>query len=179
MTRPHDHVVPTADAMRALGEKVGSILTAGDVVLLVGGLGAGKTTFTQGIGRGLNVQGKITSPTYIVARVHDALADGPDLVHVDAYRLEDELDLETVDLDASAEDSVTVVEWGRDRAEGLSDQRLEIEFTMAAPDPSGAGQDVIFGDDGVDVVEPETSRLVRFIPVGKKWQQRLWEAGLQ
>lgn len=161
MTSPRAHRVLDADSMRELGERLGSVLSAGDVVLLIGGLGAGKTTFTQGLGKGLGVQGQITSPTYIVARVHDALADGPDLVHVDAYRLEDDLDLETVDLDASADEAVTVVEWGRGRAEGLSDQRLEIEFSFVDPDEG-----------------EEDPRHVTFIPVGEGWHARLQEAGL-
>ena len=175
MTTPRTHLANTAEAMRGLGQQLGSALEPGDVVLLVGPLGAGKTTFTQGVGAGLNVQGQVTSPTYIVARVHDALGDGPDLVHVDAYRLEDDLDLETVDLDASVEQAVTVVEWGRGRAEGLSDDRLEVEFSFAEPVPDSAG-DPTAGTAEDEM--PEEPRQVRFIPVGQHWSQRLERAGL-
>jgi tRNA threonylcarbamoyladenosine biosynthesis protein TsaE len=116
--------VPTAEAMRELGRRLAGALRAGDLVLLSGPLGAGKTTLTQGLGEGLKVRGPITSPTFVIARVHPSLAGGPPLVHADAYRLGgvDELD----DLDLDPQDAVTVVEWGEDIAEGLSDDRLEI-----------------------------------------------------
>jgi tRNA threonylcarbamoyladenosine biosynthesis protein TsaE len=116
--------VPTDEAMRELGRRLAGRLRAGDLVLLSGPLGAGKTTLTQGVGDGLRVRGPITSPTFVIARVHPALAGGPPLVHADAYRLGglDELD----DLDLDLQDAVTVVEWGGGIAEGLSDDRLEI-----------------------------------------------------
>ena len=106
-------VVETRDAMHELGERLSRLLRAGDLVVLAGGLGAGKTTLTQGIGRGLGVRGDITSPTFVIARVHPSLVDGPPLVHVD-----------DLDLDASLEESVTVVEWGEDKVEDLSEDRL-------------------------------------------------------
>jgi tRNA threonylcarbamoyladenosine biosynthesis protein TsaE len=116
--------VPTDTAMRDLGRRLAGRLRAGDLVLLSGPLGAGKTTLTQGLGDGLKVRGPITSPTFVIARVHPSLAGGPPLVHADAYRLGglDELD----DLDLDLQGSVTVVEWGGGIAEGLSDDRLEI-----------------------------------------------------
>jgi tRNA threonylcarbamoyladenosine biosynthesis protein TsaE len=116
--------VPTDEAMRELGRRLAGRLRAGDLVLLSGPLGAGKTTLTQGVGDGLRVRGPITSPTFVIARVHPALAGGPPLVHADAYRLGglDELD----DLDLELRDAVTVVEWGGGIAEGLSDERLDI-----------------------------------------------------
>jgi tRNA threonylcarbamoyladenosine biosynthesis protein TsaE len=116
--------VPTDDAMRDLGRRLAGLLRAGDLVLLSGPLGAGKTTLTQGLGDGLKVRGPITSPTFVIARVHPSLAGGPSLVHADAYRLGglDELD----DLDLDLQDAVTVVEWGGGIAEGLSEDRLEI-----------------------------------------------------
>jgi tRNA threonylcarbamoyladenosine biosynthesis protein TsaE len=116
--------VPTAEAMRELGRRLAAVLRAGDLVLLSGPLGAGKTTLTQGLGDGLKVRGPITSPTFVIARVHPSLAGGPALVHADAYRLGgiDELD----DLDLDLQDAVTVVEWGEDIAEGLSEDRLEV-----------------------------------------------------
>lgn len=117
---------PDAETMRELGVRVGSGLVAGDLVVLTGELGAGKTTFTQGLGDGLDVRGGVTSPTFVIARVHPALGDGPDLVHVDAYRLGGLDELDDLDLDASLDSAVTVVEWGAGLAEGLADSRLEV-----------------------------------------------------
>ena len=102
------------------------VLAAGDLVVLTGGLGAGKTTLTQGIGEGLGVRGPITSPTFVIARVHPSLVGGPDLVHVDAYRLGGVAELDDLDLDASLDEAVTVVEWGHGLAEGLAEDHLEV-----------------------------------------------------
>lgn len=123
-----------ADAMRDLGRRVGRTLVAGDLVVLTGELGAGKTTLTQGLGEGLGVRGAVTSPTFVIARVHPSLVGGPDLVHVDAYRLGGVAELDDLDLDASVESAVTVVEWGAGLAEGLSDSRLEITIERALAD---------------------------------------------
>lgn len=120
-----------ADAMRDLGRRVGRTLVAGDLVVLTGELGAGKTTFTQGLGEGLGVRGAVTSPTFVIARVHPSLVGGPELVHVDAYRLGGVAELDDLDLDTSVESAVTVVEWGAGLAEGLSDSRLEITIERA------------------------------------------------
>ena len=120
-----------ADEMRELGERVGHSLRAGDLVVLTGELGAGKTTFTQGMGAGLRVRGAVTSPTFVIARVHPSLVAGPDLVHVDAYRLGGLDELDDLDLDTSLESAVTVVEWGAGLAEGLADSRLEILIERA------------------------------------------------
>ncbi|MGO0574889.1 tRNA (adenosine(37)-N6)-threonylcarbamoyltransferase complex ATPase subunit type 1 TsaE [Ornithinimicrobium panacihumi] len=120
--------LPLDEDTRQLGEQLGSLLRAGDLVLLTGDLGAGKTTLTQGLARGLGVRGPITSPTYVIARVHPSQVGGPDLVHVDAYRLGGEAELDDLDLDASVEDSVTVVEWGHGLAEQLADTFLEVEL---------------------------------------------------
>lgn len=117
---------PDAETMRALGERVGASLVAGDLVVLTGELGAGKTTFAQGLGAGLDVRGDVTSPTFVIARVHPSLVDGPDLVHVDAYRLGGLDELDDLDLDTSLDSAVTVVEWGAGLAEGLADARLEV-----------------------------------------------------
>ena len=125
---------PDAETMRALGARVGSGLVAGDLVVLTGELGAGKTTFTQGLGEGLGVRGGVTSPTFVIARVHPALADGPDLVHVDAYRLGGFDELDDLDLDASLDTAVTVVEWGAGLAEGLADSRLEVVIERTVGD---------------------------------------------
>jgi len=118
--------LPDASATRALGARIGGLLRAGDLVVLTGGLGAGKTTLTQGLGEALGVRGPITSPTFVIARVHPSLVGGPPLVHVDAYRLGGALELDALDLDASVEDGVTVVEWGQGLAEDLSENRLEV-----------------------------------------------------
>jgi tRNA threonylcarbamoyladenosine biosynthesis protein TsaE len=122
----------TADDTRSFGEALGAELRAGDLVLLTGGLGAGKTTLTQGLADGLGVRGPITSPTFVIARVHPSLVGGPSLVHVDAYRLGGLAELDDLDLDTSLDESVTVVEWGHGLAEDLSEDRLEV-FLEADP----------------------------------------------
>jgi tRNA threonylcarbamoyladenosine biosynthesis protein TsaE len=109
--------VPDAEVMRALGHKVAGWLRAGDLVVLTGSLGAGKTTFTQGLGAGLGVRG--------------AVVGGPDLVHVDAYRIGGIAELDDLDLDTSLDDAVTVVEWGGGLAEGLADSRLEVHINRS------------------------------------------------
>jgi tRNA threonylcarbamoyladenosine biosynthesis protein TsaE len=111
------------------GRRLGAALRGGDVLVLTGDLGAGKTTLTQGIAEGLGVRGPITSPTFVIARVHPSLVGGPALVHVDAYRLGSALELDDLDLDADLDASVTVVEWGAGLAEQLSDTRLELTIT--------------------------------------------------
>ncbi|MEP7035013.1 MAG: tRNA (adenosine(37)-N6)-threonylcarbamoyltransferase complex ATPase subunit type 1 TsaE [Dermatophilaceae bacterium] len=110
----------------AWGARLGAVLRAGDLVLLTGDLGAGKTTLVQGIAVGLGVRGPITSPTYVIARVHASLASGPELVHADAYRLAGLAELDDLDLDASIDGAVTVVEWGHGLAELLSEDYLEV-----------------------------------------------------
>jgi tRNA threonylcarbamoyladenosine biosynthesis protein TsaE len=134
---------PDAETMQGLGERVGASLVAGDLVVLTGELGAGKTTFTQGLGAGLEVRGGVTSPTFVIARVHPSLVDGPDLVHVDAYRLGGLDELDDLDLDTSLDSAVTVVEWGAGLAEGLADSRLEvvIERTVGHAHQSSPGAD--------------------------------------
>lgn len=150
---PSRHTVPTADDMRALGTRIGGDLRAGDLLVLSGGLGAGKTTFTQGLGEGLGVRGGVTSPTFVIARVHPSLAGGPDLVHVDAYRLGGLAELDDLDLDASLDEAVTVVEWGEGLAETLSDSRLEVRISRAAEE--------VVGD-----LDP---REVEVVGVGTRW----------
>jgi tRNA threonylcarbamoyladenosine biosynthesis protein TsaE len=119
----------TPEAMRDLGVRVAGQLREGDMVLLSGPLGAGKTTLAQGIGAGLGVTG-VVSPTFVIARVH---RDGRlPLVHVDAYRLSSVIEVDDLDLDASLEESVTLVEWGEGLVEGLSGDRLEIRIERPA-----------------------------------------------
>ncbi len=144
-----------ADQTRALGEDLGRILAAGDLVMLSGGLGAGKTTLTQGIGIGMGVRGRVASPTFIVARVHPSLSGGPDLIHADAYRIKDLSDLETLDLDSSLDEAVTVVEWGEGKTEAMSDERLSIEVRRASGGEAAHDGDVIDlenMDDGTRVI---------------------------
>ena len=121
--------LPTVEDTQAWGARLGALLQAGDLLLLSGGLGAGKTSLTQGIADGLRVRGPITSPTYVIARVHPSLVGGPDLVHVDAYRLGGLAELDDLDLDASLDEAVTVVEWGHGVAEQLSDSYLEVTMS--------------------------------------------------
>ena len=112
--------------MVELGRLLGMRLRAGDVVVLSGELGAGKTTLMRGLGEGLGVRGPVTSPTFVIARRHPSLVGGPDLIHADAYRLGSAGEFE--DLDLADEQAVVCVEWGRDRAEQLSARRLEIDI---------------------------------------------------
>ena len=122
--------IPTADDMRLLGEEVAGRLHAGDLVVLTGDLGAGKTTLVQGIAAALGASGPVLSPTFVIARVY---RDGRvPLVHVDAYRLGSRVEVDDLDLDADVAESVTVVEWGEGLVEGLSDHRLVIHITRSA-----------------------------------------------
>src|SRR5262245_26463344 len=134
-------VVPTAEEMRRLGQELASGLAAGDLVLLTGDLGAGKTTLTQGVGDGLGVRGIVASPTFVIARVHRSAAGDPPLVHVDAYRLGGWEELEDLDLEASLDEAVTVVEWGTGIAEGLADRRLETEIVRTHGGEPGEGSE--------------------------------------
>jgi len=118
--------LPSVEDTHGWGARLGALLTAGDLLVLSGELGAGKTTLVQGIADGLGVRGPITSPTYVIARVHASLHGGPELVHVDAYRLAGLAELDDLDLDTSLDEAVTVVEWGHGLAELLSDDYLEV-----------------------------------------------------
>ncbi|MEU9835451.1 tRNA (adenosine(37)-N6)-threonylcarbamoyltransferase complex ATPase subunit type 1 TsaE [Streptosporangium sp. NPDC048047] len=135
--------------MRELGRELAGLLRPGDLAVLSGPLGAGKTTLVQGIADGLKVRGPITSPTFVIARVHPSLSGGPALVHADAYRLGGDLEVDDLDLDASLEESVTVVEWGEGLVEGLAEDRLEISIER--------------GETGEE-------RTVRLRGVGARWE---------
>lgn len=157
----------SGDQARALGRALAGVLRAGDLVILSGDLGAGKTTFTQGIGTGLDVRGEVTSPTFVISRVHPSGSGRPPLVHVDAYRLGASTgsaqaaieELDDLDLDTSLDDAVTVVEWGEGVAEGLAETRLEVAITRARG-----------GDEQPGVVEEDHEpRTFRFTPVGTRW----------
>lgn len=124
--------VDSPEQMQDLGRRISGVLAPGDLVMLTGELGAGKTTLTRGLGAGLGVRGAVTSPTFVIARVHPPLGAGPALVHVDAYRLGGGLDeMEDLDLDVSLADSVVVVEWGDGKVEELSDDRLQVVIDRA------------------------------------------------
>ncbi|ANB08049.1 tRNA threonylcarbamoyladenosine biosynthesis protein TsaE [Streptomyces ambofaciens] len=127
--------VTSPEQMRELGRKLAALLRAGDLLMLSGELGAGKTTLTRGLGEGMGVRGAVTSPTFVIARVHPSLGDGPPLVHVDAYRLSGGLDeMEDLDLDVSLSDSVIVVEWGEGKVEELTEDRLQLRIERAVGD---------------------------------------------
>jgi tRNA threonylcarbamoyladenosine biosynthesis protein TsaE len=125
------YVLETVADTQDFGRRLASLLKAGDLVLLTGPLGAGKTALAQGIGAGLEVAGTVTSPTFVIARVHrGSAAGGPAMVHVDAYRLGNVADpraeVDDLDLDASLDNSVTLVEWGEGMVEQLSEAYLEV-----------------------------------------------------
>jgi tRNA threonylcarbamoyladenosine biosynthesis protein TsaE len=144
--------LPTLEDTQDFGRRLAGILRAGDLVLLSGPLGAGKTALAQGIGAGLGVQGAITSPTFVIARVHKGALP---LVHADAYRLGAAVDpraeIDDLDLDASAEDAVTVVEWGEGLVEQLNDEYLQIRL------------------DRLD----DDTRVIDLVPHGGDWAERL------
>jgi tRNA threonylcarbamoyladenosine biosynthesis protein TsaE len=130
-----DQDIPDSDAMHQLGIELAAQLAAGDVVVLTGPLGAGKTTLSRGIGEGLNVVGTVSSPTFVIARTHKRTDGGPELVHVDAYRLGSPAELD--DLDIDFKHSITLIEWGRGFTDGLSDSWLDIEIER---DHTGASE---------------------------------------
>ena len=136
-------VVPTAGDMRALGARLADVLRAGDLLVLTGDLGAGKTTLVQGVGAGLGVGGPVVSPTFVIARVH---RDGRlPLVHVDAYRLGSVAEVDDLDLDAALDESVTVVEWGEGLVEELAGDRLEVRLERSADEADETRQVTLTG----------------------------------
>lgn len=151
--------VPTAADMQALGARLAAVLRAGDLMVLTGDLGAGKTTLTQGLGAALGVRGRVASPTFVISRVHPAEGDGPALVHVDTYRMADALEVADLDLEYSLADSITVVEWGAGLVEDLAADRLEIVLTRQADPPPDADPD-----------DPSAAvRTVTVSAVGERW----------
>jgi len=149
--------------MRETGRRLARLLRPGDLVLLTGELGAGKTTLARGLGEGLGVRGAVTSPTFVIARVHPPLGDGPPLVHVDAYRLDGGLEeMEDLDLDVSLPDSVVVVEWGEGKVEELSEDRLHV-FIERAVGTAPAGDAADGGPEDHDV------RTVTVTGIGARW----------
>jgi len=158
--------VPTAEQMRALGRRLAGLLRAGDLVLLSGPLGAGKTTLTQGIGAGLGVRGAVTSPTFVIARVHPSLSAGPDLVHADAYRLGSRAEVDDLDLDTDLATAITVVEWGEGLVEDLAPSFLSVRIWADEPsadaDPGDATPD--------DATAADIRRTVQVRGWGERWR---------
>ena len=152
------HEVRTAQAMEDLGRRIGSDLVAGDVLILTGALGAGKTTFTRGLAEGLGVRGPVQSPTFVIARTHPSLVGGAPLVHVDAYRLGSAAELDDLDVDVPG--SVVVVEWGRGMAEELADAWWDIELER----PIGAAADDLAAED----LDADAPRLVTIARAGRR-----------
>jgi tRNA threonylcarbamoyladenosine biosynthesis protein TsaE len=160
-------LVPTAARMRELGVRLAGLLRAGDLVVLSGPLGAGKTTLTQGIGAGLGVRGQVTSPTFVIARLHPSLRGGPDLVHADAYRLGSRAEVDDLDLDADVDAAVTVVEWGEGLVENLAPSFLEIAIAPAPAVEAGETDET----DGTDEAgEADEARNVRVVGWGDRWR---------
>ena len=134
--------ISSADQMSQLGESLAGILTAGDLVVLIGPLGAGKTTFTRGVGQALQVEGNVSSPTFVIARTHKR--DGKaSLVHVDAYRLKSPAELDDLDIPFST--SIVLVEWGKGLTEGIADNWLEVNIDRDSSGQSENRQVKIMG----------------------------------
>lgn len=151
---------------QALAARVAAQLRAGDVIILTGDLGAGKTTFTQAMAKALGITAPITSPTFVLARHHNHPADGLNLVHVDAYRITGADELASLDLETWLTDSVVVIEWGRGTAEDLTDSYLDIELIR----PGATTDELVtdFSDDEVD--EPRSAILTGY---GPRWEGQL------
>lgn len=156
-----DTTVASTEAMGELGARLAAVLRAGDLVVLTGPLGAGKTTLTRGLGAALGARGQVSSPTFVLARTHPTTA-GPDLVHVDAYRLSDPVELDDLDLDWDA--AIVVVEWGRGFVDGISESLLDVEITRA----TGAGDGAPDPDADPDDVPDEPRRVVVTV-TGPRW----------
>lgn len=156
---PRSFTVRTSGAedTRRAARAIAHHAKAGDLFVLDGPLGAGKTTFTQGFARALDVRGNVASPTFVIARVHPANAEGPDLVHVDAYRLDEDWDIEDLDLDSNLDTSITLVEWGRDRVEHLASSYAIVELHREESLQSGPL------DEDPDDTDEERSLTVTFV----------------
>ena len=149
--------IDTPDAMEELGRELGRTLHAGDLLVLTGALGAGKTTLTRGIGDALGVRGPVTSPTFVLARTHPSLVGGPPLVHVDAYRLGSALELDDLDIDFDG--SIVVVEWGSGMLNGVAESWLDVAIDR----PTGAG---VVASELDDESEPRTVTITGH---GPRW----------
>lgn len=159
-------------ATEALGTALGTQLRAGDLLILTGALGAGKTTLTQSLGVGLKVREGIISPTFVLARQHPSLVEGPGLIHVDAYRLKDQNDVDTLDLESTLAESVTVVEWGLGKVEHLTDSRLELQLDREALTAAAEKPAVNPWEEEADLDE---SRLFTLKAIGPRWDEPAFE----
>ena len=150
------------DAMHELGIRLGRSFSAGDLVILTGPLGAGKTTLSRGIGEGLGVRGPVTSPTFVLARTHPSLVGGAPLVHVDAYRLSDAAELDDLDLDF--EGSVVIAEWGA----GLVEERgswIEVVIERPTGGATAPSADADLDENDPDeTIEPRTVTITGYGP---------------
>ena len=144
--------IATPEAMHELGLRLARNLQAGDLVILTGPLGAGKTTLTRGVGEGLGTIGTVASPTFVIARTHQRASDEAPLVHVDAYRLTSPAEFDDLDIDLDR--SITLVEWGRGFTEDLTENWLDIE---------------------IDRGNQDDSRVVTITGFGPAWQSRSFE----
>jgi alanine racemase len=166
-------------AMADFAQVLGRSALPGDVVILTGNLGAGKTTFTQFLARSLDVRGRVSSPTFVLAREHPPRGSGPGLVHVDAYRLEDAAEFDDLGLDAALDESVTVIEWGRGLAESLGDH-LDIEIlrpdevARSVDDPDNLDTATFCArSDDTDEAADDEPRVVTITAHGRRWAGRL------
>lgn len=175
--KPLDITLADPDHTARVARALASVLQAGDVLIMTGELGAGKTTFTRSLGEGLGVREGIISPTFVLSRVHPNNPDGvrpggPDLVHVDAYRLTSPDEIDDLDLEYSLDRSVTVIEWGKDKVEHLSDSYLDIELVRVTGDLLDLSDPNAFANlDEEDVPE---SREMRVTAVGPRWEG-IWD----
>lgn len=165
------------DHTARLARSLAQHLQAGDLLIMTGELGAGKTTFTRSLGEGLGVREGIISPTFVLSRIHPTEPNGPrpggpDLVHVDAYRLTSPDEIDDLDLEYTLDRSVTVIEWGKDKVEHLSDSYLDIELTRITGDLLDLSDPNAFADLAEEDV-PE-SREIRITPTGPRWEEG-WE----
>ena len=164
-------VVPDRLAMHALGRELAAVLQAGDLVILSGELGAGKTTLAQGIGAGLGVRGPITSPTFALARTHPSLVNGPALLHVDAYRLNSLDDMVDLDLEESLAGCIVIVEWGEGKVDGLAEDRLLVRIARRLGQAADLFPDADLVDDNAPDPDEEVPdpREVTITGVGTRW----------
>lgn len=160
--------VDTPEQMYELGERIAGHLRAGDLVVLTGELGAGKTTLTRGIGQALAVRGAVTSPTFVIARTHSREGGQPPLVHVDAYRLGSAVELDDLDIDFAG--SIVVVEWGRGLVESQAEDRLEIDIAR----PTGATEAESARVENESDDERPEPRRVTLRGVGDRWAEVTW-----
>jgi tRNA threonylcarbamoyladenosine biosynthesis protein TsaE len=164
-----DRIIADPGAMHEFGVQLAGVLRAGDLVVLTGPLGAGKTTLTRGLGAGLRVRGAVTSPTFVLARTHPSTIGGPPLVHVDAYRLSSAVELDDLDIDFAG--SIVVVEWGRGMLEGITESwvDIEIERPVGASQAPNSPADAAAAPDASVADELDEPRIVTVTGYGPRW----------